>query len=306
MSQDLRLLLVEDNVGDAALLRAHLAAAPETQTIVIQHELTLGGALRRLEAESFDLVLLDLNLPDSQNLDTARRMRQMAGDTPVVVLTGVEDEALALRALQIGVQDYLVKGTIDARALTRSARYAMERARMEAQLRSANRQLELLLQKRTEDLRQAITALGEEIIERDQVRGALAEVRRRFHIMVDPVASALPDAFLILTSRLDEMVYCNVAFERIWGRARQELSETPGLWIEAIRPDDRLPFMQSLEDWIHRGPGQAGNVLASHFRLLRPDGKTPSIRCRVFPAEANRKDLVHICILAEDVTAPSA
>src|SRR5262245_31923583 len=105
-------LLVEDNPGDADLLRAALAeiaSAPFRPTRVDR----LAAALSRLGQEPFEAVLLDLDLPDSQGLDTFLLASGQAPAVPVVVLTGRDDEALALKAVHAGAQDYLVKGQVD-------------------------------------------------------------------------------------------------------------------------------------------------------------------------------------------------
>jgi signal transduction histidine kinase len=125
----LQLLLVEDNPGDARLLREVLFES--TLEFQVTAVASLGEAHRRLETGAFDVVLLDLSLPDSSGIDTVARTIALAPETPIIVLTGLDDERLALRAVMIGAQDYLVKGDIDGRVLGRAVRYARERKRME-------------------------------------------------------------------------------------------------------------------------------------------------------------------------------
>jgi signal transduction histidine kinase len=102
----------------------------------------LAPGLARLAADGIDAVLLDLNLPDSQGLDTFRRTHTQAPAVPIVVLTGLHDEALAVKAVREGAQDYLVKGEVEGSLLVRALRYAMERKRAEEDLRESNRLLE--------------------------------------------------------------------------------------------------------------------------------------------------------------------
>ena len=130
MSEPIRVLLVEDNPADARLLREVLRDVSSRQFDLIHVE-RLSEALQRLDQERFDVILLDLSLPDTQGLDTLVRMRARASNRPIVVLTGLDDETMALSALQNGAQDYLVKGQIDAPKLERSVRYAIERQRAE-------------------------------------------------------------------------------------------------------------------------------------------------------------------------------
>ena len=124
---------MEDNDGDARLLLSYL----EHKRFEVKRVTRLTDALGLLASGSFAVVLLDLNLPDTRGAPTLTRALQAAPGTPIVVLTGLDDEDLAVRAVQLGAQDYLVKGQIDARALTRTLRYAMERKRMILELDAA-------------------------------------------------------------------------------------------------------------------------------------------------------------------------
>ena len=128
------LLLVEDNPGDARLLREMLNEAGAQKT-----EMTRAASMREAERHlaqaSFDIVLLDLGLPDAQGLEAVRRTRAAAPRVPLVVLTGLDDETLATQALQEGAQDYLIKGQIETRGLLRALRYAVERKTAEAMFR---------------------------------------------------------------------------------------------------------------------------------------------------------------------------
>jgi signal transduction histidine kinase len=118
-------LLIEDNPGDADLVRLRLV---ETESDVrVNCVPRLSDALACLDVETPSLVLLDLNLPDSHGAETFRRIMQKAPNVPVVILSGQDDEALALKAVHMGVQDYLVKGDITSKQLERALRYAVER-----------------------------------------------------------------------------------------------------------------------------------------------------------------------------------
>jgi two-component system cell cycle sensor histidine kinase/response regulator CckA len=121
-----RILLVEDNAGDARLLREMLKEQT-SQDIEVTHAERMSEAESHLAEGGFDIILLDLELPDAQGLAAVRRANDAAPRIPLVVLTGQDDESLAVQALQICAQDYLVKGQIDARGLLRALRYAIER-----------------------------------------------------------------------------------------------------------------------------------------------------------------------------------
>ena len=136
MSEELRILVVEDNPADADFIHEML---PETGAVKFQIESVarLADALTRLVRRDIDLVLLDLGLPDSQGLATFHKLRQAAPGVPVIVLTGNDDEGLAVATVRGGAQDYLVKGQVNASQLVRTARNAHERQKtMEALQRS--------------------------------------------------------------------------------------------------------------------------------------------------------------------------
>lgn len=142
MSELLRLLVVEDNPGDLGLIQEML---PEKGPVNFQVESAsrLSAALNRLERGGMDLVLLDLGLPDSQGLQTFRQLRQARPEVPVIVLSGNNEQELAVTAVHEGAQDYFVKGQIKGGMLVRAVRYALERERLSADLRAALAQVRL-------------------------------------------------------------------------------------------------------------------------------------------------------------------
>jgi two-component system cell cycle response regulator len=126
------LLLVEDNPGDARLFH-ELARASEFPFEIVHCE-TLSAAENFLADCETEVILLDLGLPDVTGLEGVCKIRQAAPDTPVIVLTGFDDESLAIEALKQGAQDYLVKGNIGSNTLRRALCYAMERQRVQLEL----------------------------------------------------------------------------------------------------------------------------------------------------------------------------
>ncbi len=127
MSEKIRALLVEDNEGDHRLLKAALAEVSDSQ-IELGHVSRLADAVNWLAREKFDVMLLDLSLPDSQGLNTLAQARQAAPGVPIVVMTGLDDAAMAIRALESGAQDYLVKAKFDGNQLVRAIRHACARS----------------------------------------------------------------------------------------------------------------------------------------------------------------------------------
>ena len=126
-----RILVVEDNPGDVRAVEETLTAQNMVRFVVVPAA-TLGEALIRLSGDHFDAILLDLSLPDARGLDTLARMRRRAPSIPIVVMTGLSDEAMAIKAVNEGAQDYLVKGETDGFALARRLRFAIERGRSSA------------------------------------------------------------------------------------------------------------------------------------------------------------------------------
>jgi serine phosphatase RsbU (regulator of sigma subunit)/CheY-like chemotaxis protein len=135
----LRVLLVEDDPTDAELAQDRLADRRGPGFRVV-HEKRVADALARLAAGGIDVVLLDLDLPDSRGLSTCERVVAAHPDVPVVVLTGLDDEMTGLRAVKRGAQDFLSKERLDAESLLRALRYAVERHAMKARVESAARE----------------------------------------------------------------------------------------------------------------------------------------------------------------------
>lgn len=125
-------LLVEDNPGDAKLVERMLGRAQDAYHV--HHVRRLDEAVDALQTQDFSLVLLDLSLPDGGGLETVREVNGAAPSAPIVVLSGLADQTVALEALQAGAQDFLTKGGVGESELLRSMRFAMERKRAETRL----------------------------------------------------------------------------------------------------------------------------------------------------------------------------
>ena len=128
-----RILLIEDNIGDARLIEEMLSEAGGKLFHLVRVD-RLSAGLERLAAGDIAAVLLDLGLPDSQGYETFDRVQRQAPQVPIILLTGRDDEELAIRAVRQGGQDYLVKGQVDGRLLARTLRYGIERKRAEEEL----------------------------------------------------------------------------------------------------------------------------------------------------------------------------
>ncbi|MFM1841324.1 MAG: hybrid sensory kinase Hik23 [Cyanobacteriota bacterium] len=154
----LHILLIEDNAAEARLLQEILKGATKA-TFEFCHVQRLTEALNTLGTQTnFDIILLDLTLPDSQGLDSLPKLQQLSRSFPIVVLTHHQDEALALEAVKQGAQDYLVKRDVSLDVLLRSILYAIQRHSLAQQLSAQNKSLSADIERQEVELSQAKAA----------------------------------------------------------------------------------------------------------------------------------------------------
>lgn len=162
--KEIKILLIEDNPGDARLVQETLNIIPDSRIkreegyrlVVVP---TLSEGITLLSRKDFDLVLLDLGLPDSQGLDTLSSILLMQKDVAVIVMTIQSNEELGMEAVKMGAQDYLFKGEVEPSQIIRSIRYSIERKQAELALRIANKKLNLLSSITRHDILNQITGL---------------------------------------------------------------------------------------------------------------------------------------------------
>jgi signal transduction histidine kinase len=172
-------LLIEDNPGDADLVRLRLMEGQSSVKVNCVNRLSDG--LASLETETPSVVLLDLNLPDSRGAETFRRVMEHSPNVPVVVLSGQDDEALAMKAVHQGVQDYLLKGNLSSKHLERAIRYAVER---QALLRA----LEISQKQKIEFKNQFLSHVSHEL------RTPLTCIHQYVTLLIDGIAGSIsPD-----------------------------------------------------------------------------------------------------------------
>jgi signal transduction histidine kinase len=158
MEQHYHVLLVEDSPSDAFLVEDALG-----QVGVVRFDLEqvtrISEAKEILGRKRFDVILLDLNLPDAEGVDTLLKIRDMANSVPIVVFTGVDSEAVGFRLIQEGAQDYVIKGQFQGNLLVRSIRYAIERKRIEEALKEADRRKDEFLAMLSHELRNPLAPI---------------------------------------------------------------------------------------------------------------------------------------------------
>jgi signal transduction histidine kinase len=139
-AQKIKILLIEDNKGDARLIH-ELLKEIQYFGYTLEWRENLSAGIQAMQKTNLDLLLLDLTLPDSQGLETVLHVLSQTPDVPIVVLTGHDDATLAIKAVAVGAQDYLVKGEVDAKILGRAIHYAIERNKLVMKLKENEKSL---------------------------------------------------------------------------------------------------------------------------------------------------------------------
>jgi signal transduction histidine kinase len=234
--QSTKLLLVEDNPGDAGLVRLALeeASGPEWNFDLLRVE-RLSEAVEALKQRSFDLVLLDLSLPDAHGFDTVVRMRNAAPMLPIVIMTGLDDQALAIEAMRKGAQDYLVKGRVDSAWLARAVRYAIERKRTETQI---NRQLQR--QTVLNEINQAITSTLDLQAVMDILLDKIAQVFPRLATMVRLLDAEKKNLMGIAFRNLDYSNWQNTGSPAAASLSTAVVAAKTALLIRDVQNDPRV------------------------------------------------------------------
>jgi len=185
-NNDVNVLLIENDFQQAELLKKVMAKSSDPH-FNLTHRNTLTGGLQWLKANEVHLVLLDLGMPpESEGFETFEKARAAAPDVPIIILSGNDDEELAIHTVQHGAQDYLVKGHDDnPHWLTRSMQYAIERKRTQQELKAAYDELEKRVIERTSELSKTNSDLEREVSERSRAEEALLQTNKRLAETLD-------------------------------------------------------------------------------------------------------------------------
>lgn len=244
-----QLALVEDNPGDAFLIQ-EMIAGTDKETFDIETYGELESALTRLaHGGDFDAVLLDLSLPDSHGLDTLRRVLSHPVNAPIVVLTGLDDQKLGVKAVQEGAQDYLVKDDVSGRLLVRALRYAIERYRIEQEREALVADLEAFAHTVAHDLKGPLTHLlfTSELLMRGIDEWSRAEIEETGSLITRKIKtmSSIIDELLLLASvrrsdvepkMVDMAEVVDEALQRVEHLAQDHGAQihTPDAWPSAL------------------------------------------------------------------------
>ncbi len=252
MKNEIHVLLIEDNPGDARLVQGMLEHDADS-AFTFKHVSSLGDGLRALESGSANqVILLDLGLPDATGLQTLRRIMPLAQDASVVVITGHQDEELGIAAIREGALDYLIKGQVVGSQLRRILRFAVERHKMQSELRA-------------------------EIEERAKVQQALQLSEQRYRLL----SEASPMGIL-LTGELGRVIDANTQALRMFGYERGELIGEP---IEMLLPERLRRSHQEHRSGYARKPHERPMGIGKELIARRKDGTE-------FPVEVGLEPLV--------------
>jgi two-component system sensor histidine kinase/response regulator len=213
----IRILLVEDNPADAYLLERFLAKVDRDNFNLTKVE-SSKEAISFLLNDTFDIILLDLSLPDSQGLETVRKVYQSAKETPIVVLTGLDDEAIATAALREGAQDYIIKGEMSPHTLVRSLHYAIERQQILDKLKQLNEQLI----RSNKELEQFAYVVSHDLQQPLQnIMGFSQLLLHKYKDLLDPKGQHYLNHIVKAASRMGQLIKDLLVYSRI-GNSPQE------------------------------------------------------------------------------------
>jgi signal transduction histidine kinase len=189
-SHPVKVLVIDDNPEHVAFLERLLSLSPAGADFDLYSADSLVAGFTRLQQGDIGLILLDLGLGESEGLDTFRRVAEQAPDVAIVVFSGSADVDLAIETVQMGAQDYLIKGFVDNQLLVRSMWYACERKRAQLELKRANDELERRVEERTAMLQRTNERLQKEIAERRRAEEETLESNRQLAAALGQLRSA--------------------------------------------------------------------------------------------------------------------
>jgi two-component system NtrC family sensor kinase len=237
--RQLKVLLIEDNPGDAHLIRHMLAEAKE-MVFHLESADSLSAGMEHLTEAQVDLILLDLSLPDSYGIETFHKAYAQAAGVPIVVLSGSDDEELAVNAVQAGAQDYLVKGQVDGHLLARAIQYAVERER------GRKERLQLLAREQA-------------------ARDYAAQAEQRFHDIVQGLHAIVWEA----DASTWQFTFVSQRAVEILGYPVEQWLTQPDFWVSHIHPEDRERMVTSRLQCTSQGLDHK-----AEYRAVAADGRT--------------------------------
>ena len=217
----IEILLFEDNIGDAGLLEEMLEKFNDLY--LLKNVETLEEGLNILKNRHFDVILLDLGLPDSDGIDTLIEVNKKTPNSPIIVLTGLNDAEIGIFAVKMGAQDYLIKKEIDSKQLSNSIRYAIERKKIELELQKSQDTLEEKVKERTKALEESNKELQQfaYVASHDlkeplrMITSFLQLLERRYDDQLDEDANEFIGFAVKGAKRMDDMINDILQFSKV-------------------------------------------------------------------------------------------
>ncbi|MES2836464.1 MAG: response regulator [Bacteroidota bacterium] len=266
MDGEIKILLIEDNPADARFIDIFLKTAFGI-TFELTIEDTLSKGLLFLKKSKVDIIIADLTLPDSSGLSTFIDLHQSEVNTPIIVLTGLEDEKIGLNAVKLGAQDFLIKGKLHPIELKRSINYSIERHKLLNELSESTKKLN----EKTEDLLKK-----QEKLEEAQ---RLAHIGSwEFNVEEDTISWS------------DELY-------RIFGLTPQEINVPYEKFLEMVHPDDREITRNIIDDAF-----DSNETFDINYRIVRPDGTIRMLHAKNELTIDSKGKIVRVLGTNQDVT----
>ncbi len=290
----IQLLLIEDDLKYADLVRIILSRGKNIHFELDWRD-SLSKGLQRLAEGGIELVLLDLQLPDSGGIETFVRIYKQAPSVPIIVLTGNDDETMAVKSVHMGAQDYLIKGNINNDYLIRSIRYAIERKSVQESLRKAHDELERRVDERTTELRKTNELLRGEVKERKRAEEFLAAEKEQLRVTLRSIGDGV-----ITTDTNGKIVLVNKVAEDLTGWTQKEavgmpLSKVFHIVSEITRETLGNPVDKVLESGLTIG-------LANQTVLIDRFGKERVIADSGAPITDGDGNIIGVVLVFRDVT----
>jgi PAS domain S-box-containing protein len=236
----INVLLIEDDNDDIVITR-HLLSQAGVQRFQVDSAKSLKAAFYQIEASPPHVILLDLSLPDSQGWQTLVSTLSHAPQIPIILLTGLTDEQMGIKSVQVGAQDYLFKGHIDRDRLARAIHYAIERKRSELSLKRYRDHLEEMVSEQTSELREANANLLTEIDQRRRAEKHTEDAKN----YLESVIQTSQDGILVIDSD-GAFEFGNDAFVETMGWPREELIGEP--FLKVVPPDQHQFILERWEE----------------------------------------------------------
>jgi len=244
-SESIKVLLIEDNEADARFIREMFKEIEPK--FDLQHVQKLNEGLELLKNNKFDVLLLDLSLPDSMGFETFDKAHEKEPKLPIVILSGLDNEEMAIKAVRKGAQDYLIKGDVNNRILSRALSYSIERKNTEKELLQSRNELVGLIKQYTDELKKK--GVGEV----DLVEKTLEEKIHNFHdLEISQSSSQGTSNIQLYNERVPKSLWVKVADDFKTQDSKLAVSERD-IKVSSAKADDIEDLVEIIKELGERG-----------------------------------------------------